>query len=204
MEYHDVPPQQRPGNINAAPRFVEPQVHPMIDGYVQGKLKEAEAARARYEKINSSAGKNFARTLDDEIVEVNGRIVKVVPKPSKNPTPETRIHTLQEAWRAAARGDFTGVNAEIEEDIEIANYDISKNSPEQVEAYDNAVAELAQWQAALQAQPVDQNSLLGQQIYRTIRGLIQKRDSTSRASSIKELERLQQVQETVNALSQSK
>jgi len=224
MEYHDVPPQQRPGNINAAPRFIEPQVHPDIDNYFREKLAQAIEIKQQTDKVR--ANKKFAQRLDtkeakevllaalakageiEDVEEVFRELNK--DGADRSLSPDGEIQRIQDLWRAAERGDFTGASREITQHISNVTNEIREHRQnthpsiqEDVSRYDRSVAELAEWHATLQETPVNVNSRLGRQISRTVVGLIHQRDSTIIGGLNKQLKSLQRTRQAITTISQT-
>ncbi len=212
-------------NINTAPRFVEPHVHPDIDSYLREKLAQAATVKKRDGKLYSERG--VARKLDDDYVldtlarlrqqgehQVADKFAQVLEiKESdlaQQVIPEDEIQRLQGLWRAAARGDVPALHTlhtEVAQDISSVTDALTerRNSPsssvrEDVERYDTAVAELTEWQASLQETPVHPTTRLGKQINKTVVNLIHQRDNTSMGKLHKQLHQLERVQKTVSTL----
>lgn len=206
MEQHPIPP-----NINAAPRFVEPRVHPDIDSYIRNKLDRASrevVGKIREEKIKAvkAAGiKTYGgrQIIDDEWIKATTVNDEEISSPE--------ILRLREMWKEASSGNFTSLNTELERDIADVTRRINEhlqstngNVRLDVEAYNRHQANIDEWQAIVKETPIDPNTRLFQQVQRTVIDLVARRDMTTTGTMYKQgLRPLQRVQGTISALQSS-
>jgi hypothetical protein len=212
-------------NVNQAPHFVEPHVHPDVDSYLREKLEQATAKKTHYDKLQARGARKHNIALDDtwqlnyiaelrekgEINAADELLALWALNPSTMPkrSPDAEVKWVEGLWTAAARGNFTDLNTEIAQDItritnEIANRRQSTEPGIQadVEKHDSLVAELAVWQRGLQETPVNSNTILGKQINKTVVNVIQQRDNTDMGSFNKQLKHAQSAQKAIVTLAQ--
>src|SRR5579859_7878613 len=164
-------------NINTAPRFVEPKVHPDIARYFRDKIQQASASKDYNDTLRVQGRlldvKHNLYTLADLRQKGETKAADELAKfwdlteadEAKYMTDEEpEVIRLQDLWSTTANGDLSGLHSEIENDILTINTQLevaNDHFPSGIDHFDNdkrkydtTVAELAEWQAGLQEAPV--------------------------------------------------